>query len=122
MKKKIRKILVDNREYFWIVSPIDQNYIYLKVWFSGRKTIPWIKVKYRFDDPWLNYGLLITCNSEQIAQNFQLNPVQPKLVARIIREIYELYSTQSDRFRKTLNYEYSNNELLEAAQNVNIRD
>ena len=38
-----------------------------------------------FDDPWLNYGPIITAPSGRVAEVFALTPVTPRLVAGLIQ-------------------------------------
>ncbi|GAB3136378.1 hypothetical protein GCM10027290_00020 [Micromonospora sonneratiae] len=38
-----------------------------------------------FDDPWLNYGPIITAPADRVAEAFALAPVTPQLVARVIQ-------------------------------------
>ncbi|MFI2652238.1 hypothetical protein [Micromonospora fulviviridis] len=39
-----------------------------------------------FDDPWLNYGPIITAPSDRVAEVFALEPVTPRLVAGLIQQ------------------------------------
>lgn len=101
MKKQLRKIVVGEETYYWIVSPVDQNFVSLKIWRSDRRSSPWATVKYRFDDPWLNYGILIQAAATDIAAHFQLTPIRPGTVAEMITTIQQTWVSQG---AKTLHF------------------
>lgn len=44
-----------------------------------------MEVRVAFDDPWLNYGPIITAPSDRVAEAFAVAPVTPRLVAELIR-------------------------------------
>ncbi|MEV0902294.1 hypothetical protein [Actinoplanes sp. NPDC049802] len=79
---RIREIVVDGVPYRWSVTPIDPAWVRVRVW-HGREQI--LVERIRFDDPWLNYGPLLTGDPELIEQNFRLEPVRPRQVAELIR-------------------------------------
>lgn len=74
MKSKVRKILVEDREYNWAVSEIDWDRVLLKVWVSGNKKCPWFTTEKRFKNPWYFIGQINKENTER----FQFEPVTPK--------------------------------------------
>ncbi len=104
MKKKVRKIVVADKEYAWLVSPIDQNYVRLKVWHADAKSIPWFQVHYRFDDPWLNFPEIAGTDSKDVDNHFQLKPIQPKHVAKFIADVAEYASKATKQKIRTLNF------------------
>lgn len=112
MKKKIRKISTNGREYYWLVSRLDRNYVCLKVWLSQTEKIPWIEVKYRFDDPWIHFVELIKGDSQKVREYFQLVPVRPKLVAQIIERVNTLDLDRTERSKKTLYIDLEQTQLI----------
>ena len=106
MKKKIRQIVVSDKVYRWSISKIDANFVCLKVWQTESKSVPWIVVRYRFDDPWLHFHELTNVNSKETERNFQLNPIQPNYVAQIITDANDIDLTRVGQNRKTLHFEY----------------
>ena len=107
MKKQIRKIVVAGNTYRWMVSRIDANFVCLKIWQSETKSMPWVAVRYKFDDPWLHYPELICLhhNGIGVASHFQLMPIQPNYVARIISSVNETHLSNGGQTRKTLHFE-----------------
>lgn len=103
MKKKTRQLTIDGQTYIWGVSQISFNHVCLKVWFPEVKT-PWLLVRYRFDDPWLQYGPIITATPEQRDQHFQLQPMQPKHVAEVIRRACQYSQDASGTVERTLHF------------------
>lgn len=81
----LRQITVDATRYAWIVARIDPNHVVLRVWAAerGRRDFP-LEVRLRYDDPWLNYGPIITAPPERRDAVFQLEPVTPGVVRRTI--------------------------------------
>jgi hypothetical protein len=45
-----------------------------------------LDVRVRFDDPWLNFGPIITAPTARVTGVFQLAPVTPRLVAAAIAQ------------------------------------
>lgn len=98
MKVNLRRINIDKEDFLWNIS-VDEDaangdYILLKVWIPGRKQHPWIIVRYKYNNPWLFYGEIIsaTTSEEQkrIKDNFQMDPLKPRKVAEIIHSAKEL--------------------------------
>ncbi len=80
----LRKIAIGGVAYRWRVQTLDPRYVLLHVVLAtDRGNRSPLEVRIRFDDPWLNYGLLVTANSQQI-QNFVLEPVTLRQVRAII--------------------------------------
>ncbi|HEY7126787.1 MAG TPA: hypothetical protein VH540_22810 [Ktedonobacterales bacterium] len=83
----LRRIQVNDTVYAWQVSSLDAQHVLLEVALAQHKH--WdrgLHVRVRFDDPWRNYGPLISGDPERIAQAFVLRPVTPGLVRQIILE------------------------------------
>ncbi|MEV7770999.1 hypothetical protein [Kitasatospora sp. NPDC086791] len=90
-----RRIHVDGRDYRWVVRFRDAEHVVVRAWLDpggpgdpgnppGRPGRP-LEVARRFDDPWLNFGDLLTVPADRIAEVFQLAPVTPALTAALIR-------------------------------------
>lgn len=120
MKKNIRKINVRGQVYTWMISSIDPNFICLKIWLGDTKSIPWIMVRYRFDDPWLHYGELLHGTPERIEKYFQLTPIKPSLIAQIIINAYNIAPIKAEKIKKILHYQSDINGELEPIKNANI--
>ncbi|SCL28472.1 hypothetical protein GA0074692_2545 [Micromonospora pallida] len=84
-RSRERRIHVDGVDYRWMVRHVDPGHVVVRVWHTttGRGTP--LEVRVAYDDPWLNYGPIITTPSEQAAEVFALTPVTPQLVADLIR-------------------------------------
>ncbi len=63
MRKKIRNLVVDEISYIWTVQEKGWPEAYLKIWFDGHKTKPWLIVEFPM-----------------------IESVTPSLVASIIRQ------------------------------------
>ncbi len=61
--KKVRKIVVDETSFHWAVQERFWPEVYLKVWFEGKKSKPWLVVEFA-----------------------QVESVTPSIVASIIRQ------------------------------------
>jgi hypothetical protein len=88
MEKKIRSISVDNRKFAWRVvldEDCPENEVWLRLWRDGNKQL-WASVRCRFNNPWLFYGEILTA-PEKASEVLQLNPLTPKQVAHIIRQL-----------------------------------
>ncbi|PHI32076.1 hypothetical protein [Budvicia aquatica] len=89
MKNKLRKIHVDDIDFFWRVVWDDDaangDFLFLRVWIAGHKAKPWITVHYQYHNPWFFYGEIITTPEPMRQTHFQLNALMPKQVAEIIR-------------------------------------
>ncbi|MCI4066829.1 hypothetical protein MRQ36_31420 [Micromonospora sp. R77] len=80
-----RRIRVDGVDYRWTVRRIDAGHVLCRIWgVRPGRSCP-LEVRVAFDDPWLNYGPIITAPPEQVADRFALAPVTPQLVAELIR-------------------------------------
>ncbi|MEU9073356.1 hypothetical protein ACFYUY_00680 [Kitasatospora sp. NPDC004745] len=81
-----RALHVDGRDYRWVVRHLDADHVAVRVWPDGPGRAPRpLEVVRRFDDPWLNFGVLLTAPAERIAEVFQLDPVTPALAADLVR-------------------------------------
>ncbi|MFJ6381624.1 hypothetical protein ACIQI7_16725 [Kitasatospora sp. NPDC092039] len=79
-----RRIHVDGRDYRWVVRFHDAEHVVVRIWpdrRSGRR----VELVRRFDDPWLNYGTLLTAPADRVAEVFNLAPVTPFLAATLVR-------------------------------------
>jgi hypothetical protein len=81
VRARIRNIIVDDIAYRWTVSQVDPGHVKVKVWRDGV-----LEVLATFDDPWLNYGPIITAPAGRAAEVFDLSPITPDLVAKIVRK------------------------------------
>ena len=95
MKKQLRKIVVGEETYQWLVSPVERNFVCLKIWRADNRSSTWATVKYRFNDPWLNYGILIQAAPTDITTHFQLTPIRPSTVAEMITTIQQTSASHS---------------------------
>lgn len=84
-RTRIRSIRVDGVDYRWAVGLVDPGHVRVTVWPAARERGGALEVMVAFDDPWLNYGPIITAPAGRAAEVFELNPVAPALVARIVR-------------------------------------
>ncbi|GAB3957034.1 hypothetical protein GCM10027614_71240 [Micromonospora vulcania] len=75
---------MDNIDYRWTVRRDDPGHVVIRVWpiEPGRGVS--LEARVAFDDPWLNYGPIITAPPDRLA-NFALTPVTPEQVAGLIR-------------------------------------
>ena len=121
MKKKTRQIVVDGQTYIWGVTEISFNQVCLKVW-SPEEKIPWLLVRYRFDDPWLQYGPIITATPEQREKHFQLQPMQPKRVAEIIKQALQYSQDVGDTVKRTLHFHCHLNGEIEPINDATALD
>ncbi|MEU0551020.1 hypothetical protein [Micromonospora sp. NPDC005979] len=81
-----RTIRVDDVDYRWTVSQADPGHVVVRVWdVDGGQDVR-LEERVAFDDPWLNYGPIITTDPERVVEVFALEPVTPRLVERLIRE------------------------------------
>jgi hypothetical protein len=88
-RTRIRNIVVDGTEYRWAVGMVDPGHVLVKVWHGARGRGGVLEVMVDFDNPWLNYGPIITAPPGRAAEVFKLDPVVPGLVATIIRQARE---------------------------------
>jgi hypothetical protein len=89
-RRRVRSIVVDGIDYRWAVSLVDPGHVRVKVWLDTREHGGALDVVVAFDDPWLNYGPIITAPAGRAAEVFELNPVVPALVTKIIRQALDL--------------------------------
>lgn len=82
---QLRQIIINNQNYYWNVSYLDEHRVVLKVWAKDRKARDKpLQVRIPFSDPWLNFGEIINTPPQQRDQVFQLTPITPKQVRSII--------------------------------------
>lgn len=113
MKNKLRKIVVNSERYQWRIKSIDPNYVCLKVWVDGKKQRPAIQVRYRFDNPWIYFGEIISAKVP-LENIFQFNPVSPKMVARIIALLSSEISVENATINCEINEEGSLQKVSDA--------
>ncbi|MEM8862804.1 MAG: hypothetical protein AAGD96_31215 [Chloroflexota bacterium] len=104
MSNKPRKSNVDSFEEVWRVKPIDPDFVSLRVRHPD-SSIPIFTLRYRFNEPWLFYGELIT--GQLTADDLQMRPITPKLVAEIIKQVVANYPDA-----RNLNLELNDGELF----------
>ena len=82
---RLRRISIASVQYFWRVASIDPQHVLLKVWAANRsrRDFP-LEVRLRFDDPWLNFGPIVTAPPERVHEVFQLAPITPAVVREIV--------------------------------------
>jgi hypothetical protein len=85
-----RPIVVGDEEYRWIVRAADSSYpgfVVVDIFRAAdRGRGQHLCVRVRFDDPWLNYGPMITTPRERFEDVWAVAPVTPALVAGWIAE------------------------------------
>ncbi|WP_433004158.1 hypothetical protein [Kribbella sp. CA-294648] len=84
-RARVRKLTVDDIDYQWVVRPLDPGHVVVRVWRRGPVRHRQLEVRVAFDDPWLNYGPIITTPQDRRAEVFDLTPVTSALVARLVR-------------------------------------
>jgi hypothetical protein len=86
----IRRITACGRMWAWRVRPDVQTYpgyVLVRIWPRGAGgDAARLDVRVRFDDPWLNFGPIVTAPAARVAEVFQLAPVTPRLVAAAIAQ------------------------------------
>lgn len=80
-----RRIKVDGVDYQWVVRPVDAGHVVVRVWRMGAVRRRQLEVRLAFDDPWLNFGPIITAPKDRVAEVFALSPVTSALTARLVR-------------------------------------
>jgi hypothetical protein len=85
-RTRIRSIVVDDIAYRWAASQVDPGRVRVTVWRDAPQRGGALEVMVAFDDPWLNYGPIITAPAGRAAEVFELNPIVPALVAKIVRQ------------------------------------
>lgn len=94
-EKKIRNILVKGHEFKWMVKEGWPDYVFIRIWLAGQKSMPWAEIKYKYHDLWKYYGEIISASPEKknsLYEGFQTTPVTPGLVAKIIDILMETFS------------------------------
>jgi hypothetical protein len=83
--RTLRQITIGSTCYLWIVKRVDAHYIVLRAWARDRKRRDYpLEVRLRYDDPWLNFGAIITAPPDKRDTVFQLVPITPASVRSII--------------------------------------
>lgn len=81
----LRPISIDGVSYVWHIRRQDAHAVLLSVWRARKaRTNQELRVRVRFDDPWLNYGPLITAPPERVREVFVLEPLTPSRVRQMI--------------------------------------
>lgn len=80
-----RRIRVDGVDYRWTVRHADPGHVVVRVWHAATGRGTGLEVLVAFDDPWLNFGPIVTAPSDRVAEVFALEPVTPRLVAALIQ-------------------------------------
>jgi len=116
MKSKIRGIVVQGASFNWNVKSLDSNFICLRIWIDGIKSKPWIQIRYRYDDPWIHFGELVT-GGKKAQEVFKMKPIKPKLVAEIIEIAIRDFGRVESHF-KTKNLELTETQNLKEIENA----
>lgn len=64
---------------------MDAGHVVVRVWRMGAVRRRQLEVRLAFDDPWLNFGPIITAPKDRVAEVFALSPVTSALTARLVR-------------------------------------
>ncbi|SCF28162.1 hypothetical protein GA0070618_4791 [Micromonospora echinospora] len=80
-----RRIHVDGVDYRWVVRHLDPGHVVVRVWHTVTRRGAPLEVRVAFDDPWLNFGPIVTAPPGRVAEVFSLTPVTPQLVAELVR-------------------------------------
>jgi hypothetical protein len=86
-QKRPRKIQVAGEDYLWVVKRTDTGYpgyVTLKVFSPLNRAGQRVEVRFRFDDPWLNYGPMISTPPQRFSAIWSLEAVTPGAVAKVI--------------------------------------
>ena len=86
-QKPPRKIHVSGEDYLWVLSRTADGYpgyVTLKVFSATNRTGQRVEVRFRFDDPWVNYGPMISTPKERFSKIWATEPVTPGQVAQAI--------------------------------------
>jgi hypothetical protein len=90
----MRRLTVVGKRWGWSVRREPEVYpghVSVSIWLeSERGGAAKLVVRVRFDDPWLNYGPMITAPPERFAEVFETNAVTPKRVAAAIEQALAL--------------------------------
>ncbi|MFK3983635.1 hypothetical protein ACI2K4_25050 [Micromonospora sp. NPDC050397] len=85
MKRRLRRIRVDDVDYRWLIRQDGAGHIEIRVWGGATGRGSRLDVRVAFDDPWLNFGIILTAPPERIAEVLVLEPVTPAIVERVVR-------------------------------------
>ncbi len=106
--KSIRQITVGMTRYVWVVRRLDESHVILRVWSAerNRRDRP-LEVRVRYDDPWLNYGPILTAPPDRREHVFQLVPVTPGMVRETIEAAVAMgwgpdHPVEPRRFERTV--------------------
>lgn len=81
----LRPITIDGVNYVWQVRHLDPQHVSLSVWLAQKASANrQLRVRVRFDDPWYNYGPIITAPPDRVREVFVLEPLTPARVRQII--------------------------------------
>jgi hypothetical protein len=81
----LRPITIETTSYVWRVHRHSPSAVTLSVWLAQKsRANQELRVRVRFDDPWLNYGPIITAPPERVREVFALEPLTPARVRQII--------------------------------------
>lgn len=84
-RRRIRTIVVKGITYGWTIGQMDAGRVRVKIWHDTSEHGGALEVMVAFDDPWLNFGPLITAPAGRAAEVLELNPVTPALIAMMIK-------------------------------------
>ncbi len=82
---RLRPITIDGVNYIWRARSLGPRFVLLSVWLAQKsRANQELRVRVPFDDPWLNYGPIITAPPERVRDIFMLEPLTPARVRQII--------------------------------------
>lgn len=90
MRQPPRRIHIAGQDYLWIVGrrhradDVYPGHVCLKVFSAVHRGRQRLEVRVRFDDPWLNYGPMLTTPADRFDAVWALQPITPGLVAQIV--------------------------------------
>lgn len=82
-RKKYREITVDQGRYGWRVTSLNQSYLLLKVQHGGGTGRP-LRVRFRFDDPWLHLPEVSTGDPKLVEAVYQTVAITPFAVRKAV--------------------------------------
>ncbi|HEX6779644.1 MAG TPA: hypothetical protein VF099_15670 [Ktedonobacterales bacterium] len=104
--KNVRAISVDGSAYVWRVKRLDGHFLLVRAWSAQKaRGHQELQVRVRFDDPWLNYGPLLTAPPERVSEVFVLDPITPSRVRLMILAALKL-GWQPNQADKALAFEW----------------
>ncbi len=81
----LRPITIDSVNYVWQARGLGPHAVKLSIWLAQKsRSNQELRVRVRFDDPWLNFGPIITAPPERVREVFVLEPLTPARVRQII--------------------------------------